>query len=468
MATTSTPKHVAVIGGGISGVTLAYLLTARGLKVTVYERQGMLGGLATYIDFQGARLDRFYHTILTSDMSMHHLIEESGVGDRLHFTPTRQGFFDAGMLHSFDSPLDLLRFPPLSLFGRFRLGLQILYSQLESDWRKMDTVPVEQWLLRVSGRQVFEKVWNPLLRAKFDTLPIDSIPATYIWSRLHRMMNTRQGVTSQEMMCYLEGGYYTLIEAMIARSKAQGAVFKTNTTVDEIIINDGHTEGIRIGAEQHLFDAVISTLPSPIMTQIAPQAPTSFLDLLTKQEYLGVVCPLLIMDRQLTPYYVLNITDETIPFTAVVETTNLIDPVYVGGNHLVYLPKYIASGNDVITWTNEQIEAEWLKHFRRMFPNFESKWMRAFLVQRARIVEPLRPIGTADQVPTIRTPVERLYLSNSAMVYPDLNNGESITRQASKVANIVVSDLVSEPASTNAAIADPPVSHKDLLSGAVK
>ncbi len=441
MTVHNNARHIAVIGGGISGVTLAYLLSQQGLRVTVYERQNSLGGLASYIDYQGHRLDRFYHTILSSDMSMQRLIQETGVADRLHFTKTRQGFYDDGKLYSFDSPLDLLRFPPLSLVGRFRLGLQIFYAQFQRDWQTMDTVPVEQWLLRVSGRQVFRKVWKPLLRAKFDTLPIEDIPATYIWSRLRRMLSTRQGVTSQEMMCYLEGGYYSLIEAMIAHCETRQVAFCLNTAVEEIVIEDGRAAGVRTPEGTQHYDAVISTLPSPVLATLIPDAPAEFREQLAGQEYLGVMCPLLILDRALTPYYVLNITDETIPFTAVVETTNLIDPVHVGNHHLVYLPKYITWQSEIARWPDEKVKSEWLAHLKHMFPEFQEEWIRAFMVQRARLVEPLRPIGTSDQIPTIKTPVSNFYMANTAMVYPDLNNGESVTRLAARVADMVVTEL---------------------------
>ena len=407
----------------------------------MYERQATLGGLASYIMYDGARLDRFYHTILSSDMSMQGLIEETGVKERLHFTKTRQGFYDNGKLYSFDTPLDLLRFPPLTPLQRFRLGLQILYAQLGRDWEEMDTIPVEKWLLRVSGRGVFQKVWRPLLRAKFDTQPIDDIPATYIWSRLRRMLSTRKGVTSQEMMCYLEQGYYSLIEAMMVHCEARHVEFHVNTVVEEIVIENGSVNGVRTPDGFQPYDAVISTLPSPVLVNLIPGAPADLRDLLAKQEYLGIVCPLMILDRQLTPYYVLNITDETIPFTAVVETTNLIDPRYIKQYHLIYLPKYLAPHSEIARWSDEKIKTEWLRHVQRMFPDFQEDWIHAFLVQRARIVEPLRPIGTTDEIPPIRTSVQNFYMANTAMVYPSLNNGESVTQLARKVVDALVTDL---------------------------
>lgn len=432
-------RHIAIIGGGITGVTLAYQLSQSVEQVTVYERGDTLGGLAGYMPYDGLRLDRFYHTILSSDMSMQTLIQESGAADRLHFTATGQGFYDQGRLYPFNTPVDLMRFPPLNVFQRFRLGLQIVAAQLERDAARMDRTPVKAWLMRVSGRGVYEKVWRPLLRAKFDTLESD-VPATYIWSRLRRMMGTRQGVTSQEMMCYLEGGYSTLIEALAARCQERGVDIRLQTTVDEIVRAGDRITGVRTPEGLQPVDAVISTLQSPLTARLVPGLPPAFRDQLLDQQYLGVLCPLLVLKRSLMPYYVLNITDGTVPFTAVVETTNLIDPRHVGGHHLVYLPKYLAPGSALYAWSDEQVRGEWLKHLARMFPDFSAADLTDFIVQRAHYVEPLRPLGTTDQIPPVKTPVERLYLANTAMVYPDLNNGESSTRLAARVADLVLAE----------------------------
>ncbi len=434
-----TSKHIAVIGGGIMGVTLAYRLSQQGLSVTLYERGDNLGGLAGYMPYDGIRIDRFYHTILSSDMTMQQLIEESGVKDKLHFTATKQGFYDNGQIHSFNTPLDFMTFPPLNIFQRFRLALQVIYAQFENDWRKIDNIPVEEWLVKVSGRGVYNKVWKPLLRAKFDTAFTD-VPATYIWSRLKRMMGTRQGVTSKEMMCYLENSYYTLIEALAAKCEEYGVTIKLNTVIEEIVIEDGQATGVQTAEGFQSYDAVISTLQSPILGALLPDAPRPFHDQLMRQEYLGVLCPVMILKESLIPYYVLNITDESIPFTAIVETTNLVDTKYVKGHHLVYLPKYLAPDNEMARWSDEKVKSEWLVHLKRMFPDFDESNMVDFIVQRARYVEPIRPIGTLDDIPKIKTPVDRLYMCNTVMIYPSLGNGEAATSFSYEITEQVVKD----------------------------
>ena len=42
---TSSPKHIAIVGGGIGGMESALVLTERGHKVTIYEKSDCLGGV---------------------------------------------------------------------------------------------------------------------------------------------------------------------------------------------------------------------------------------------------------------------------------------------------------------------------------------------------------------------------------------------------------------------------------------
>jgi len=438
---TNDAKTVAIIGGGMMGISLAYRLAQRGYKPTIFERGEKLGGLASHFEYKGFRLDRFYHTILSSDLSMQGLIEETGIKDKLHFVETKQGFYDNGSIYPFNTPVDLMSYPPLHIVSRFRLGLQVVYAMFDDDWREIDKIPVEDWLIKVSGKAVYEKVWKPLLRAKFDTL-YGGVPATYIWSRLKRMTSTRQGVTSKEMMCYLEGSYSSVVESIEAKLNELNVDIRVGTAIQEVCIEDGVATGVQLtDSTVEKFDMVVSTLPSPVLSKLIPSAPSDFAEQLGKQEYLGVMCPLLILKKRLTPYYVLNITDSSIPFTAVVETTNLIDPKYINDMHLVYLPKYLAPDNDMINWSDEKVEAEWMKYFKQMFPDFDENDIEAFIVQKTRFVEPIRPMGTLHEIPEIVTPVKNLYMGNTVMIYPDLGNGEAVTKFGRKIEDQIVKDF---------------------------
>ena len=87
---------VAIVGGGILGMTAAYRLSQAGVDVTLYERAPDLGGLVGSFDFDGTQADRFYHVVLPTDDRVLGLAEELGLRDTFRFRPTKVGFYGGG------------------------------------------------------------------------------------------------------------------------------------------------------------------------------------------------------------------------------------------------------------------------------------------------------------------------------------------------------------------------------------
>jgi len=430
--------NVGIIGGGIMGISLGYFLSRQGVKVEIFEASPVLGGLAGPLILEdGTPVDRFYHAILSSDSHLRELATELGIADQLRFRETRMGFYYQGKIHSMNNVVEFLRFPPLGWIDRFRLGLTVLYAQFVRDWHSLESVSVEKWLLRLSGKRTFENIWRPMLRAKFDG-GFENTPATYMWSRLVRIKSTRSGASQKEESGHLIGGYATLMKAMAEKIEAAGGKIHLRTPVQEVVIEQGRARGIRIGQEVRQFSSVVVTMQAPVFRRLIPSAPQEYHDYLSKTEYLGIVCPLLVLDRPLTGYWTLNITDESIPFTGVIETTAYIDPKYVGGHHLVYLPKYTAPGSRWQQMSDDEIRAIWLENLRKMFPDFDERSIRYFLIHRERYVEPLHLLNSTGLIPSIETPIENLYLATTAQIYPALTNGESVSRHASQAAQVIL------------------------------
>lgn len=56
--------------------------------------------------------------------------------------------------------IEFLRFPPLSMIDRFRLGVTMLYASQVKDWKRLEQITVEDWLTRWSGRRAFRLFWR--------------------------------------------------------------------------------------------------------------------------------------------------------------------------------------------------------------------------------------------------------------------------------------------------------------------
>jgi protoporphyrinogen oxidase len=417
----SDAPSVGIVGGGILGLSAAYRLTQAGHRVSLYERSHELGGLVGAFDFDGHRVDRFYHVVLPTDDRVRDLATEVGLGDRFRFRPTGVGFYDDGRLFSMSSLREFLTFPLLNPFDRLRLAAFVMRCQSISSHEELDEVPLEEWLERLCGRRVVDKLWRPLLDSKFDG-HFDDLPATFMWARTKRMSKTRDA-KGHEIMGWLEGGYETLIDALAERVRDAGGEIQTGVAVDEIAGGPGGASGLVVDGKLRTFDHVLCTLPprfakgllSPGLASVVPDYPC---------RYLGVVCLLVRASKSISPYYTLNITDRRIPLTTVVETTHVVDPDHVGG-HLLYVSKYVAPGHDDLTRPVADVERDYLAYARTMFPALEPDVVLGTVVQRAPAVEPVHPLGGARLLPPLQ-PVPGLTMVSTAHVYPENVNGQAV------------------------------------------
>jgi protoporphyrinogen oxidase len=422
------PPSVAIVGGGILGMTAAYRLAQKGVRVALYERSSDLGGLVGSFDFNGYPVDRFYHVVLPTDDRVRSLAEELGLGDRFRFRPTKVGFYGDGRLFSMTSPKELLTFPLLRLRDRLRLGAFVARCQLTKTHDELDETPLLDWLRRRSGKNVLERMWAPLLDSKFDGR-YDDLPATYIWARTRRMSKTRDK-SGAEVMGWLEGGYQTLIDALEHKIRELGGEIHAGTSVEKIVGGgSGGAEGLAVEGVFRPFDFILCTLAPPmarslLAPELLPMAPPAHC------RYLGVVCLLLRTRRSISPYYHLNITDRRIPLTTVVETTHVVDPDQVGG-HLVYVSKYVDPSSPLHDRPAEEIEREFVAHAKTIF-DLRDEDILASVVQRARVTEPVHTVGGARNLPDMFS-VPGLALASTAHVYPEIVSGQAVTGVAERV-----------------------------------
>jgi len=160
------PTSWGILGGGILGMALAHRLARAGEAVTLFEAAPHLGGLASACSLGDVVWDRHYHVTLLSDAALRGLLRDLDLEQEMKWVETRTGFYTSGRLYSMSNTLEFLRFPPLGLVDKLRLGLTIFHASRIKDWRKLEQIPVSDWLRRWSGGNTFQKIWLPLLRAK--------------------------------------------------------------------------------------------------------------------------------------------------------------------------------------------------------------------------------------------------------------------------------------------------------------
>jgi protoporphyrinogen oxidase len=427
-------RDVGIIGGGLLGVGVAYRLACAGERVTLYERDDRLGGLAGTTDLGGVAVDRYYHAVLPTDDRVLALAEAVGLGeDSVRMRRLGVGFFHDGRLASMSTPKELLTFPGLAMRDRLRLVSFVARCQLRSDNAELEGIALEEWMRRMAGDRLWDRLWRPLLESKFDGR-YDDLPATYLWSRMRRTAGTRDR-SGQEVMGWIHGGYQELVDRLGAEVHHRGGEILTGTPVSSVPSQGGRALGVVVDGRLRQHDLVLTTQLRPALEGLlSPELSMAIGP--DRNRYLGIVCLVMRVRKSVSPYYALNITDRSVPITSIVETTHAVDPEAVGG-HLVYVPHYVDPSNSELERPSAEITADYLGHVQRIFPDFSPDDVIASQVARARVAEPVHTVNVAPRAGEL-FPAPGLAVASSAHIYPEIVNGQAILGVADGVAHRIL------------------------------
>jgi protoporphyrinogen oxidase len=252
--------------------------------------------------------------------------------------------------------------------------------------------------------------------------------AAFIWAIIARMYAARRSGLKKEMFGYVRGGYARILDRFANQLALAGVDLRLNQRVASI---DGADDGIDVRIENGAtlnFDRVVVTSAAPLATRLVPTLTAEEQNLLHGVTYQGIVCASLLLKKPLATYYVTNITEDWVPFTAVIEMSTLVDPVEFGGHSLVYLPKYVAPDDPHFRLSDDEVQERFLAALERMYPHFRREDVLAFRVSRIRHVFAVSTLEYSKHVPPIATSVPGLCLVNSAhIVNGTLNVNETLS-----------------------------------------
>lgn len=423
------------------GMTLAWRFAQSGHDAVIFESAGHCGGLAAPWRLAAITWDRHYHVILNSDRALLSLLDDIALAGDLRWATTRTGFFVDGTMHSLSNLGDFLRFPPLSLIEKARLAATILTASRISDGEPLERLTAIDWLTKYSGRNTVEKLWLPLLRAKLGTYA-EQASAAFIWTIIARMYRARSSGAKHEQLGYVRGGYDRILQQFETHLERAGVDIRCSSRVQAVERRGAAVAVIGDSGEER-FDAVAVTLAAPLAARICPSLTAPERAACMGVQYQGIVCASLLTDTPLTPFYITNITDEWVPFTAVIEMSALVDRANFAGQSLIYLPKYAPAADRLFAASDDECESAFLSALERMHPHFSRRQVRAFRVSRAPFVMPVPTLEYSKHLPPVRTQTPGLYLANSAhIVNGTLNVNETVTL-ANAAANTVLRDFSS-------------------------
>ena len=409
--------QVTIVGGGFTGLTAAYELVKKNIKVTVLEAEAEIGGLAAAFDVGGEKLDRFYHHWFTNDLSVMGLIDELGLSDHVEINPTNTGIYYANNFFKLSTPWDLLNFTPLRLVDRIRLGLLALRARRIKDWMSLENKTAHDWLRELGGEDVYRIIWEPLLKGKFGPYA-DKVSAVWFWNKL-KLRGGSRGKAGEERLAYFKGGFVALAEALANKIEELGGRIELNAPVTKIESKNGVWSAITSHGVVS-SDRVIVTTALPIVADMIRSWSTeSYVKTLERIQYIGNVCLVLELDRPLSKTYWLNVNEPSFPFVGVIEHTNFERPETYGGRHIVYLSKYLPHTDPLYAMNSDEFLGYALPFLKKMFPAFERSWILAHHLWRARWSQPIVEKQYSKLIPAKDGPEEGFHVCSMAQIYPE-------------------------------------------------
>jgi protoporphyrinogen oxidase len=434
--------RVAVIGAGVTGLVAAYRLAQRGHECDVYERWPGLGGQAATLDVGGGHLlERYYHHLFTTDRHIASLCEELGLDDEIEWRPSSVGVFADGAAHPFTTPLDLLRFSPLSVRGRLRMGLAAVWIQRRHrSVEPFHDVTAREWIRRSMGREAWDKVWGPLLRGKFGERG-DEIAMAWLWSKLTLRRQIRGEEARQELLGYPRRSFeplYARLREEVERPGGRVLIDRPAARLahdgDGFLVTPGAADSFRRGldprgfepaaGEPERYDAVVATVPGDVFERLldpglAEALGEPYLERVRAIEYQTALCLLLELDRPLGRFYWTNVADRELPFIGVIEHTNFVEPERYGGRRFVYVANYLAPGDPLLSLGPDELIAEYEPGLRRINPGFSRDWVVERWLHREPAAQPVVTTGYVRRIPPLDTGVPGLVLANTTQIYPE-------------------------------------------------
>lgn len=456
--------RVAVLGAGVAGLTAAHRLGTLGHSCDVYERWPGLGGQVATLDVGGPDpLERYYHHLFTSDRDIAALYDELGMADAIEWLPSSMGIFAAGRAHPFTSPLDLLRFPPLPPVARVRMGLgALLLQRFAGDVGPFERMTARELVERRMGRQAWEVVWGPLLRAKFGTRA-EEISAAWLWGKLSLRRQIKGAEAKQEVLGYPRGGWQPLLDELATRIERTGGSVLIDCPARELAL-DRSAGGIRVGfagpgsyrrghdprSFEHegseRYDAVVATVPSDVFDGLldpglAAAIGPAYIQQTQLADYHTALCLLLELDRRFGQFYWTNIADDEIPFIGLIEHTNLVDPARYGGRRFLYVANYLEPGDPLLELEPQELLSEYRAGLRAVNPEFDDSWVRRSWLFREPAAQPVVTVGYERTIPSLQTPVSGLALANTTQIYPEDRGTNYSVRLGERAAAVIAGSV---------------------------
>ncbi len=273
---------VAIIGGGISGVSVAFKLSKlkdKGVETTLFESSSRLGGTIETVHKDGYDVEAGTNGFLNSKPFTLDIFTEAGLSDKLVRSEdsARKRFIQRNnkLVRLPETGLAFLKSPLISFKGKIRLAIEFFVKKGSSDDESL-----ADFIKRRLGVEALDYLISPMVSGIFAGNPekmsinssfpvIKNLEQEYggliksLLSLKRRKKGNKKagpGGPGGILLSY-EGGMGEAVKDLAKVCVANGVDIKLSSSVDEVSKKDDKFI-IKVGKEKHQFDKVIVTSPA--------------------------------------------------------------------------------------------------------------------------------------------------------------------------------------------------------------
>ena len=396
------------------GLAAAYHALKAGHEVEVFEAAPEPGGMAAHFDFDGLSIERFYHFVSKTDKDTFELMRDLGMEEKMRWRKTSMGLFTRGRLRNWGNPIALLSFSEISLVSRLRYALFAFVSVQRDRWGAIETESARSWITRWCGEEVYNILWKPLFELKFYQYA-GNVSAAWIWTRVRRIGRSRASMM-QEELGYIEGGSQTLVDALCTAITNMGGRIHLGSAIKKVLTEHGRVAGVETSAGMTRAEAVICTVPTPLVSAMIPDLPASYKSKYDAIMNMGVCCLVFKLKRSVSPHFWVNVSEPDMAIPGIIEFSNLRP---TGNDTIIYVPYYMPNDFPKFGWTDEALLNQAFSYLQRINPALQPGDVTASHVARLRFAQPVCEPGFAAMIPPVMTPIEGLQVADTCFYYPE-------------------------------------------------
>jgi squalene-associated FAD-dependent desaturase len=458
-----TGRRVAVVGGGLAGITAAIELRDAGVAVTLLESRPRLGGAATSYARAGMMIDNGQHVFLRCCDHYQRLLVRLGVTDQVAI----QDRFDVTVLSpsgsarlrrdALPSPLHLaralIRYPLLSLAERARVGRAALaFRFADPASAALDQHRLGGWLAaRGQDERTRRRLWDLFIVSALNIDGDDAsvaLAATVIKTALLGARDAADigiakvplGRLHADATAELLGRLGAQVRLGARASRVEplaGGGFRVDLSRDEGT-EDGDADGHQLPA-----DAVVLAVPPDQAARLAGPAGVAQSDAWAGLGYSPILNVHVVYDRQVTD----------LPFAAAVDSPVqwVFDKTSQAGLPSgQYLAVSISAADDLIDVPTAELRRTFLPALEQLFPAAAGASIDDFFVTRERRATFRQVPGTGALRPGAATSVPGLALAGAwtSTGWPDTMEGA--VRSGHAAAQQLIRELAALPSAGRA------------------